>query len=182
MCLQLCPQTSSILLPSALSFTLFILVCGVQLPQSLGFGVAAAAVWTRVPWDLVKAASACAAPPNPPGWGSGICIVNKLPRGLQASTHLERCSPPDPHPSRFLSIPAPGPCPGLLVRLQSLIKTDPSSCSVASVFVTPCTIAHQAPLSMGFFRQEYWSGVPCWIKSKVNSLPASFESCLSFGI
>ena len=23
------------------------------------------------------------------------------------------------------------------------------------------TIAHQAPLSMGFFRQEYWSGSPC---------------------
>ena len=23
------------------------------------------------------------------------------------------------------------------------------------------TIAHQAPLSMGFSRQEYWSGLPC---------------------
>ena len=22
------------------------------------------------------------------------------------------------------------------------------------------TVAHQAPLSMGFFRQEYWSGLP----------------------
>ena len=27
-------------------------------------------------------------------------------------------------------------------------------------FVTPWTVAHQAPLSMGFPRQEYWSGVP----------------------
>ena len=26
--------------------------------------------------------------------------------------------------------------------------------------VTPWTIAHQAPLSMGFSRQEYWSGLP----------------------
>ena len=26
--------------------------------------------------------------------------------------------------------------------------------------VTPWTVAHQAPLSMGFSRQEYWSGVP----------------------
>ena len=25
---------------------------------------------------------------------------------------------------------------------------------------TPWTIAHQALLSMGFFRQEYWSGLP----------------------
>ena len=26
--------------------------------------------------------------------------------------------------------------------------------------VTPWTAAHQAPLSMGFSRQEHWSGVP----------------------
>jgi len=26
--------------------------------------------------------------------------------------------------------------------------------------VTPWTAAYQAPLSMGFSRQEYWSGVP----------------------
>ena len=28
-------------------------------------------------------------------------------------------------------------------------------------FVTPWTVACQAPLSMGFPRQEYWSGLPC---------------------
>ena len=28
-------------------------------------------------------------------------------------------------------------------------------------FATLWTIAHQAPLSMGFSRQEYWSGLPC---------------------
>ena len=27
------------------------------------------------------------------------------------------------------------------------------------LFVTPWTVAHQAPLSLGFFRQEYWSGL-----------------------
>ena len=26
--------------------------------------------------------------------------------------------------------------------------------------VTPQTVAHQAPLSVGFSRQEYWSGLP----------------------
>ena len=26
---------------------------------------------------------------------------------------------------------------------------------------TPWTVALQAPLSMGFSRQEYWSGLPC---------------------
>ena len=28
------------------------------------------------------------------------------------------------------------------------------------LFVTPWTVAHQASLSLGFFRQEYWSGLP----------------------
>ena len=29
------------------------------------------------------------------------------------------------------------------------------------LFVTPWTIADQIPLSTGFSRQEYWSGLPC---------------------
>ena len=29
------------------------------------------------------------------------------------------------------------------------------------LIVTLWTVAHQAPLSMGFSRQEYWSGLPC---------------------
>ena len=33
------------------------------------------------------------------------------------------------------------------------------SCSVMSDSATPWTVAHQAPLSMGFSRQEYWSGL-----------------------
>ena len=31
--------------------------------------------------------------------------------------------------------------------------------SHVQLFVIPCTIARQAPLSMGFSRQEYWSGL-----------------------
>ena len=33
--------------------------------------------------------------------------------------------------------------------------------SPVQLFATPRTAAHQAPLSMGFPRQEYWSGFPC---------------------
>ena len=29
------------------------------------------------------------------------------------------------------------------------------------LFATPWTVAHQAPLFMGFPRQEYWSELPC---------------------
>ena len=32
---------------------------------------------------------------------------------------------------------------------------------VVSNSVTPWTVAQQAPLSMGFSRQEHWSGLPC---------------------
>ena len=34
------------------------------------------------------------------------------------------------------------------------------SCCHVWLFLTPWTVACQAPLSMGFSRQEYWSGVP----------------------
>ena len=44
-----------------------------------------------------------------------------------------------------------------------MVHTD-CCCSVAKLcqtsFATPWTVAHQAPLSMGFPRQEYWSGLP----------------------
>ena len=33
--------------------------------------------------------------------------------------------------------------------------------SCVRLFATPQTVAHQAPRSMGFSRQEYWSGLPC---------------------
>ena len=34
------------------------------------------------------------------------------------------------------------------------------SLSRVQLFATPWTVAYQAPLSMGFSRQEYWSGLP----------------------
>ena len=37
---------------------------------------------------------------------------------------------------------------------------DLTCCSVVRLFATPWTIACQSPLSMGFPRQEYWSGLP----------------------
>ena len=37
----------------------------------------------------------------------------------------------------------------------------PSRFSLVRLFVTLWTVAHQASLSMGLSRQEYWSGLPC---------------------
>ena len=40
------------------------------------------------------------------------------------------------------------------------VKVKVKSLSRVQLFATPWTVAHQAPLSMGFSRQEYWSGLP----------------------
>ena len=45
---------------------------------------------------------------------------------------------------------------------------------VSDSFATPWTVAHQAPLSMGFSRQEYWSRLPC--PSPGNLLNPGIES------
>ena len=38
--------------------------------------------------------------------------------------------------------------------------SEVKSLSRVRLFATPWTVAHQAPPSMGFSRQEYWSGLP----------------------
>ena len=40
------------------------------------------------------------------------------------------------------------------------MKVKVKSLSRGRLFVTPWTVACQAPPSMGFSRQEYWSGLP----------------------
>ena len=40
------------------------------------------------------------------------------------------------------------------------IQWKVESLSRVQLFATPWTVAYQAPLFMGFSRQEYWSGVP----------------------
>ena len=66
-----------------------------------------------------------------------------------------------------------GPEPLAWKALPSALPTSPStpllllalcvhaqSLQLCHLFATPWTVAHQAPLSMGFSRQEYWSGLP----------------------
>ena len=42
--------------------------------------------------------------------------------------------------------------------IDAMGKVKVKSLSRVRLFATPWTVAHQAPLSMGFSRQEYWSG------------------------
>ena len=39
-------------------------------------------------------------------------------------------------------------------------ESEVKSLSHVQLFAAPWTVAHQAPPSMGFSRQEYWSGLP----------------------
>ena len=44
--------------------------------------------------------------------------------------------------------------------LHEVKWSEVKSLSRVWLFATPWTVAYQAPLSMGFSRQEYWSGLP----------------------
>ena len=48
--------------------------------------------------------------------------------------------------------------PAYLTYMQS--ESEVKSLSHVQLFATPWTVACQAPLSMGFSTQEYWSGLP----------------------
>ena len=51
-----------------------------------------------------------------------------------------------------------------IVTISIHVHVCALSCfSCARLFLTLWTVAHQAPLSMGFSRQEYWSGLPCLV-------------------
>ena len=60
------------------------------------------------------------------------------------------------------------------------------------LFATLWTVAHQTPLSMGFSRQEYWSGLPFppprdlldpeWIRVSYVSTSTTWETIFSIGI
>ena len=41
-----------------------------------------------------------------------------------------------------------------------ILKVKVKLLSRVQLFVTPWTVDHQAPPSMGFSRQEYWNGFP----------------------
>ena len=69
-------------------------------------------------------------------------------------------------------------------------KMKVKSLSRVQLFKTPWTVAYQAPLSMGFSRQEHWSGLPfhippnpekpSWPPHKLKSLLFSLKSKSEF--
>ena len=95
-------------------------------------------------------------------FSSGPCATAAAAKSLQSCPTL--CDPTDGSP--------PGsPVPGILqARTLEWVaisfssawkwKAKVNSLSRVRLLATPVTAAYQAPPSMGFSRQEYWSGVP----------------------
>ena len=54
------------------------------------------------------------------------------------------------------------------------------SFSHVQLFATPWTVVHQAPLSVGFSRQEYWSGFP--LPYPVDLPNPRIEPCMADGL
>ena len=74
--------------------------------------------------------------------------------------------------SQFLvNIPAKG-------RKNSIPCAHVQSLSHVQLFVTPQTVAHQAPLSMGLSRQEYWSELPFLLQGSSWSRDWTCVSCI----
>ena len=48
----------------------------------------------------------------------------------------------------------------MIINLNLIIRKININVNSLCVSHSPWTVAHGIPLSMGFFRQEYWSGLP----------------------
>ena len=58
-------------------------------------------------------------------------------------------------------VPLPSPTTQVSACQRLEVGTGVLSCfSRVQLFATPWTVARQAPLSKGLFRQEYWNGLP----------------------
>ena len=89
------------------------------------------------------------------------------PRGLQHARHVSPSLTPRAYSGSCASSRWGHPAvPSSVVPVSSCPRSLPAPCVLCLVaqtcltLVTPWTVAHQAPLSMGFSRQEYWSGLP----------------------
>ena len=88
------------------------------------------------------------------------------------SPTADDCSVPPAHLLSLKSVALPGcslnasSCVPAVVPHYCTFQGTVSMCVLTRLsrggrFAVPWTVAHQAPLSMGFSRQESWSGFPC---------------------
>ena len=84
-----------------------------------------------------------------------------------------------PHRQQSIRLCHPWDSPGKNTRMDChflLQCMKVTSLSRVRLFATPWTAAYQAPPSLGFSRQEYWSGVPL-PSPKTAAAAKSLQSC-----
>ena len=84
-------------------------------------------------------------------------------RGAAAAKSLQSCPTMRPHRRQPTRLPRSWDSPGKNtgVGCHFLLQCmKVKSLGHVPLYATPWTAAYQAPPSMGFSRQEYWSGVP----------------------
>ena len=88
-------------------------------------------------------------------------VAYQAPLSKQESWSGLPCPPPgDLLDPRIESMTLMSPALAGAFFTTSHLKVKVKSFSRAQLFATSWTIAYQAPQSMGFSRQEYWSGLP----------------------
>ena len=92
-------------------------------------------------------------------------VYRHLERWLNIShKFLAKEEPPSSPGKRSQDLPQGKAFGGMISKLYLPSKTPGESCcsslSHVRLSATLWTVAHQAPLSMRFSRQEYWSGLP----------------------
>ena len=141
------------------------------LPQDKGSEYYSSIVWRC----LLKSSLSCT-----PLWGGSIerIWVNKYQSTAAApaaakslQSCLTLCNPIDGSPP---GSPVPGTLQARTLEWVAISfsnalkwKVKVKSLSRVRLLATPWTAAYQAPPSMGFSRQEYWSGVPLPSQTKV---------------
>ena len=96
-------------------------------------------------------------------WGTHLLSFFTFPAVAKSlQSYLTLCDPIDGSPpgSTVPRILQPRTLEWVAVSFSNAWKVKVKSLSRARPLVTPWTAAFQAPPSMGFSRQEYWSGVP----------------------
>ena len=96
-------------------------------------------------------------------------LINRVVLTSPAATakSLQSCPTVRPHRRQPTRLPHPWDFPGkntgvgchFLLQCMK-VKIESESLSRIRLLATPWTAAYQAPPSMGFSRQEYWSGEP----------------------
>ena len=94
-------------------------------------------------------------------------LVTAAAAAAAAAKLLQSCLTLRPHRQQPTRLPCPWDSPGkntgvgchFLLQCMK-VKVKVKLLSRARLLATPWTAAYQAPPSMGFSRQEYWSGLP----------------------